>query len=134
MGLRDRMARQGRRRSRSGKNHTRRRAISWGNSSFHSQQAAEKALKALLVRYQINFPKSHDIAALLLLAEPRAPGIAAALDAARVLTMYAVETRYPDSDPVSKADASRHVELADGVVTYVRRQLNAYLAAGRPRG
>ena len=107
---------------------------SWGNSSFHSQQAAEKALKALLVRYQINFPKSHDIAALLLLAEPRAPGIAAALDAARVLTMYAVETRYPDSDPVSKADASRHVELADGVVTYVRRQLNAYLAAGRPRG
>jgi len=105
---------------------------SWGNSSFHSQQAAEKALKALLVRHQINFPRSHDIGALMLLAEPRAPGIVAALDAAQILTTYAVETRYPDSEPVSKADASRHADLASGVLIYVRRLLSTYLSAGRP--
>ena len=107
---------------------------SWGNSSFHSQQAAEKALKALLVRYQINFPRSHDIRALLLLAEPSAPGISAALDAAQILTTYAVETRYPGSEPVGKAEAARHADLADGVLTYVRRQLKTYLSAGRPIG
>ena len=48
---------------------------SWDTSSFHSQQAVEKALKALLVRYQINFPRSHDIGEILQLAEPRASGI-----------------------------------------------------------
>jgi HEPN domain-containing protein len=30
-------------------------------AAFHAQQAAEKFLKAFLVRYQIAFPKTHDI-------------------------------------------------------------------------
>jgi len=30
-------------------------------AAFHAQQAAEKFLKALLVRHQIPFPKTHDI-------------------------------------------------------------------------
>jgi HEPN domain-containing protein len=33
--------------------------------AFHCQQAAEKYLKAFLVRHQIEFPKTHDIAKLL---------------------------------------------------------------------
>ena len=32
---------------------------------FHSQQAVEKYLKALLTYHQIEFPKTHDIATLL---------------------------------------------------------------------
>jgi HEPN domain-containing protein len=32
---------------------------------FHCQQAAEKYLKALLTRYQIEFPKTHDLQVLL---------------------------------------------------------------------
>src|ERR1039458_10896966 len=32
---------------------------------FHCQQAAEKYLKALLTRYQIEFPKTHDLRVLL---------------------------------------------------------------------
>ena len=31
---------------------------------FHAQQAAEKLTKAVLVRHQIEFPKTHDIALL----------------------------------------------------------------------
>ena len=34
-------------------------------TAFHSQQAAEKYLKAFLVGHQIEFPKTHDIEALL---------------------------------------------------------------------
>ncbi len=105
---------------------------SWDTSSFHSQQATEKALKALLVRHQINFRKSHDIAELLQLAEPCAAGISAALAAAQILTTYAVDTRYPGSEPVSKTEAARHADLADRVLTYVRQHLATYLAAGRP--
>lgn len=31
---------------------------------FHAQQAAEKFIKAVLVRHQIEFPKTHDLARL----------------------------------------------------------------------
>ena len=105
---------------------------SWDTSSFHSQQAAEKALKALLVRHQINFPKTHDITGLLQLAETSAPGISVTLRAAQILTTYAVDTRYPGSEPVSKSEADGHADLADRVLTLVRERLAAYLAAGRP--
>ena len=37
-------------------------------ATYHSQQAAEKYLKAFLVWHQIEFPKTHDIEALLKLA------------------------------------------------------------------
>ncbi len=105
---------------------------SWDTSSFHSQQAAEKGLKAVLVRHQVNFRKSHDIAELLQLAEPLAPGVAAELAAAHALTTYAVDTRYPGLAPVTKAEAADHVDLAARVLAYVRQHLDAYLAAGRP--
>src|SRR4030043_2043372 len=39
-----------------------------GGSAFHSQQAAEKYLKAFLVWHQIEFQKTHDIETLLKLA------------------------------------------------------------------
>lgn len=105
---------------------------SWDTSSFHAQQAAEKALKALLVRYQINFRKSHDIGELLQLAEQRVPEISAQLGAANTLTPYAVDARYPGPEPVTKAEAERHADLADRVLTFVRQHLAPYLSAGRP--
>src|SRR5690349_3031807 len=37
--------------------------------AFHAQQAAEKALKALLIRYQVEFPRTHAIGPLLNLCE-----------------------------------------------------------------
>ncbi|MBE3577175.1 MAG: HEPN domain-containing protein [Limnochordales bacterium] len=35
-----------------------------GISCFHAQQAAEKALKAVLVLYGIDFPRTHDLVLL----------------------------------------------------------------------
>ena len=46
------------------------------NAGFHAQQAAEKFLKAFLVRYQIEFPKTHNIAQLRQLIEQREPALA----------------------------------------------------------
>jgi HEPN domain-containing protein len=47
---------------------------------FHAQQAAEKYLKALLTRHQIEFPKTHVIRRLLILLESVDPAMADALD------------------------------------------------------
>ena len=44
-----------------------------GIAGFHAQQAAEKYLKALLTRHQIEFPKTHVIRRLLILLEPVDP-------------------------------------------------------------
>ena len=66
--------------------------------SFHAQQAAEKALKGLLVRYQIEFDRMHNLEALLRLAEPVAPGISEELASAPWLTPFAVTARYPGAE------------------------------------
>lgn len=41
--------------------------------AFHSHQASEKYIKALLVVHQIDFPKTHDIKQLLALLRPAGP-------------------------------------------------------------
>jgi len=64
-------------------------------ATFHAQQAAEKFLKALLVRFQIPFPKTHNIEQLLDLATPSAASIQEELASATLLTPFGVEFRYP---------------------------------------
>lgn len=102
--------------------------------SFHSQQAAEKALKALLIRQQIPFEKTHDLRGLLALAEPATPGISSMLTDAGTLTPYAVNTRYPGTPAPSREEAGRHLQLARKVLDSVSTFLKAYLDAGRPDG
>jgi HEPN domain-containing protein len=46
------------------------------NVGFHAQQAAEKFIKAFLVRHQIEFPKTHDIVLLRRLVARVDPGLA----------------------------------------------------------
>jgi HEPN domain-containing protein len=62
---------------------------------FHSQQCAEKYLKACLQEAKIAFNKTHDLSTLLdlfLPVEPTWTTLRPTLDA---LTTYAVEFRYP---------------------------------------
>jgi len=108
---------------------------SYDTLGFHAQQAAEKALKALLVRHQVDFRHTHEIRELLALAEPVAAGIHSSLAAAEALTPYAVWTRYPGpQSPLDKDEAAREVEVARAVVGEVRHCLRSYLDAGPPPG
>jgi len=63
---------------------------------FHCQQAAEKYLKALLVKQQIEFTKTHSIALLVNLCATKDTSLKEELKEADILTDYAVEIRYPD--------------------------------------
>jgi HEPN domain-containing protein len=110
-----------------------RERISYNPVGFHSQQAAEKYVKALLTRHQIPFPKTHDIEELLVLAEKAVPGLHAELRRAETLSPYGVEIRYPgDRPPLNQQDGARAVELATQVRTVVNEKLADYLRAGRP--
>ena len=102
---------------------------------FHAQQAAEKSLKALLVRHGVRFDKTHDLGQLIEQVEPLAPGTAATLAEAEELTAHAVGARYPGGDPpLDREEAARRLAVADAVLAHVRARLQPYLDAGRPAG
>lgn len=69
---------------------------------FDAQQAAEKAVKAVLIRLGARFPYVHDLAQLLALVELAGQRIPESIRRAAGLSDYAVETRYPGlSEPVT---------------------------------
>lgn len=61
---------------------------------FHAQQAAEKALKAVLIAYAIPVPRTHNLRTLLDLL-PSDLSVSSDIQAAAGLSDYAVASRYP---------------------------------------
>ena len=91
---------------------------------FHAQQAAEKAIKALMIRRDIEFPYTHDLARLLTLLEESGENIPHAIRDVEALTHYAVSTRYPTFDgTVSEQDYSEAIETAEAVLCWVEECL-----------
>ncbi len=85
-------------------------------AAFHAQQAAEKYLKALLVHYQIEFPKTHDLGELLDLLAPVEGPLVSSLAEATALNPYSVDMRYPGEMPeISEDEAKQATELAQTV-------------------
>jgi len=89
--------------------------------TFHSQQAAEKYLKALLTCWSIEFPKTHVLAKLIELVETHNATLAGSLLDAIVLTPYGVELRYPGDRPDATEDEAREA------VTLARQVRDAVL-------
>jgi HEPN domain-containing protein len=90
-------------------------------AAFHAQQCAEKYLKACLVEAAVDFPKTHDLAAILdlvLRIEPEWESLRGELNA---LTDLAVEVRYPG--------VSADVEDAGRAVTTARKIRDAVCAS-----
>ncbi len=95
---------------------------------FHAQQAAEKVLKAFLVRHQLEFPKTHNIGELLDLVGKVAPALATTLRSATALNPYGVEVRYPaDLPAMTQEDAAQAVQLASQVREAVLAVMQSYL-------
>jgi HEPN domain-containing protein len=62
---------------------------------FHSQQAAEKYLKAVLEELGLAVPHTHNLLDLLPLLTPHHGGLRSLRRGLDYLTRFAVETRYP---------------------------------------
>ncbi|MBI4833104.1 MAG: HEPN domain-containing protein, partial [Candidatus Lindowbacteria bacterium] len=87
--------------------------LSYYPSCFHSQQAAEKLLKAFLTWHQIEFPKTHIFGELLDLISPIDRGLADSIKDVTKLNPYGVEVRYPGDIPEpSRAQAEDALMLA----------------------
>ncbi len=91
---------------------------------FDAQQAAEKAIKAVLMHRGVEFPYVHDLGRLLTLLEESGMEVPEGVRAAETLTTYAVITRYPTLfEPVTEEQYREAVKLADAVVAWARKEV-----------
>ncbi len=95
-------------------------------SCWLAQQSAEKALKAVLIFLEIDFPRTHDLNILRNLV-PDSWQLKTTHPDLASLTEWAVEARYPGDTPeATKADASTAIEQARVVWTSVSTALTQH--------
>ncbi len=87
---------------------------------FNAQQAAEKAVKALLIQRAVAFPYVHDIAQLLTLVERMGLEIPLLVKQGERLTRFAVFTRYPGiASPIRPEELTEAIQIAAEVIQWV---------------
>lgn len=91
---------------------------------FDAQQAAEKAIKAVLIARGIAFPYIHDLAELLTRLELAGEVLPASVKSAAGLTRFAVMTRYPGViEPVTAEEHEQAVASAHAVLTWAEAHI-----------
>lgn len=89
-----------------------------------AQQAAEKAIKALLIEKRVRFPHIHDLAGLLTVLGQSGESFPDAVKEASRLTRYAVINRYPGvTEPVTEDEYRGALDIAETVVAWVQERL-----------
>ena len=90
---------------------------------FHAQQAAEKALKGVLVGRGVEFPKTHHLDELIELVQDVGLVWPFAMDRVEALTPYAVQTRYPGAlSEITSVQMDDAIQIADEVLTWARQE------------
>ena len=91
---------------------------------FDAQQAAEKAVKAIMIARDIEFPYVHDLGNLLSLLEQTGESIPEVVRTAVSLTTYATTTRYPNlGSPVTEREYREAIAVAEAVVRWAEGRL-----------
>ncbi|MBM3746192.1 MAG: HEPN domain-containing protein [Acidobacteria bacterium] len=91
---------------------------------FELEQAVEKAVKAVLISRQIEFPYTHDLARLVALLVEVGATVPHFLREAERLTPYATFTRYPyRGEPVSEDEYGHALSLAEATIHWAEGQI-----------
>ncbi len=85
---------------------------------FHAQQAAEKALKAVLLARNVDFPYTHALEDLV--KDVVSSGVAVPSDVTRAkeLTRYAIVTLYPHSQEITDENLDDAMRIAEATVAW----------------
>ena len=93
---------------------------------FDIQQAVEKVFKALCIKEGIDFPRTHNIEFLIEKLEKKGVKIPENIKKAKMLTEYAVETRYPgDYDPVEEDEYKEMLKIGQDVIKWIKKVINS---------
>jgi HEPN domain-containing protein len=106
-------------------------AVKPRQTCYSSQQAAEKALKAVLIMATTKYPWKHDLVALEALV-PNGWGVKVYAAELPYLTQWAIAGRYPDptAAPLTITDAQTALETARKVVKSARADIDARSIGG----
>jgi HEPN domain-containing protein len=89
---------------------------------FQAQQAVEKALKAVLIAYDVRFPYTHDLAALLSLILNTDLSVPEYILGAAQLSDYAVTVRYPSvAEPITPQEYEQSIVIAEKVLNWAEK-------------
>ncbi len=99
-----------------------RRAPNYDAACFHSQQCAEKYLKAFLVSLKIEPPRTHNLVELLKLCVSRDGSFELVRPALEALNTFTVDIRYP-GEFATKEEARDAVKAMRQVRAFVRTKL-----------
>ncbi len=92
---------------------------------FDCQQAAEKALKSLLISIDIKFPSTHSIARLIEILSLNKIDVPKKVQDSVFLTEYAVNTRYPGSyEVVTENDYQEALVASKNVFNWVTENID----------
>jgi len=90
---------------------------------YQSQQAAEKALKGLLIYYGVEPEFTHNIE-ILLNEVKKFTDIPENIKEAALLTNYAVQTRYPgEYDEITKEEYEKSIKIAKDCLQWVEDKI-----------
>lgn len=99
------------------------RGAAW---NFH--QAAEKAIKAVLISQDKDFPRTHDLPRLLTILQLEAPANDTVAQAAFILSGFLPLTRYPGDWPeINEARAKEAKEASEIILSWARKHLQQKL-------
>lgn len=92
---------------------------------YHSQQCAEKYLKAYLTYRRIKFPKTHDLEKLLDLIIVFDPLCASERESALFLNPYSITIRYP-GDEASREEAKKALKVLSSFRTFFQDRIGLH--------
>lgn len=100
------------------------------NVCFHSQQAVEKSLKALLLNKKRNLPKTHDLMFLFEKIITFEPQLSSFKRHCEFLNQFYLPTRYPDTLPGSlpqglpnQEDSQEALKFAQEIFEFTQEKL-----------
>lgn len=91
---------------------------------YHTQQCAEKALKAYLSFQKQSIPRTHDLQRLLELCSQHEPSFETLLSDALDLLPYAIYSRYPDDRfYIDRYEMAAAIAKATYIFDFVREKI-----------
>jgi HEPN domain-containing protein/predicted nucleotidyltransferase len=85
---------------------------------YYAQQAAEKAVEAVLLERNVSFPYTHDLEDLVSEVARRGMTVPPDVTRASELTRCVIDTRYPHSQEITAQDVDDAMRIAEAVVTW----------------
>ncbi len=92
-------------------------------AAFHSQQAAEKYLKAVLVFFRVEPPRTHNLLTVLDLLSPYDDSIESLRNRAESLSPLAVQIRYPFINATAE-EAANALANAEAICEAARSRIS----------